>query len=101
MAQAPGKKLRYGFIGAGGIAGEHMNHLAERKDVEIVALADPNGEIMARHATKFGVKQTFADWRELSFPARRTLGSWISTQNSIASTGLRYTLMVKRGWCPD
>jgi len=65
MAETPGKKLRYGFIGAGGIAGEHMTHLAERKDVEIVALADPNDVMMARHATKFGVKQTFADWKDM------------------------------------
>jgi predicted dehydrogenase len=63
--QAKDRRLRYGFIGAGGIAGEHMTHLAERKDVEIVALADPNGEVMARHTAKFGVKRTFADWREM------------------------------------
>jgi len=68
MAQRPkrgDKKLRYGFIGAGGIAGEHLTHLADRRDVEIVALADPNDQMMARHATKFGVKQTFGDWKEM------------------------------------
>ena len=59
------KKLRYGFIGAGGIAGEHLTHLADRRDVEIVALADPNDQMMARHAAKFGVKQTFSDWKEM------------------------------------
>jgi predicted dehydrogenase len=68
MAQRPkrgDKKLRYGFIGAGGIAGEHLTHLADRRDVEIVALADPNDQMMARHAAKFGVKQTFSDWKEM------------------------------------
>ncbi|MCX7063222.1 MAG: Gfo/Idh/MocA family oxidoreductase, partial [Proteobacteria bacterium] len=68
MAERPprgDKKLRYGFIGAGGIAGEHLTHLADRRDVEIVALADPSEQTMARHAAKFGVKQTFGDWKEM------------------------------------
>jgi predicted dehydrogenase len=60
-----GRKLRYGFIGAGGIAGEHMNHLALRDDVEIIALADPNEKAMARHAQKFGIPQTYAHWRDM------------------------------------
>ena len=47
-------KLRYGFIGAGGIAGEHMTHLALRNDVELVAMADPNAAAMARHTERFG-----------------------------------------------
>lgn len=59
------RKLRYGFIGAGGIAGEHMNHLALRDDVELVAMADPNAQAMARHAQKFGIPRAFADWREM------------------------------------
>jgi predicted dehydrogenase len=65
MADKGQRKLRYGFIGAGGIAGEHMTHLAERKDVELVAMADPNDKMMARHADKFGIAKQFADWREM------------------------------------
>lgn len=59
------KKLRYGFIGAGGIAGEHMTHLSTRNDVELVAMADPDQRSMAKHAAKFGVPKSFADWREM------------------------------------
>ncbi len=59
------RKLRYGFIGAGGIAGEHMTHLSARKDVELVAMADPDERAMAKHAAKFGVQRSFADWREM------------------------------------
>jgi predicted dehydrogenase len=59
------KKLRYGFIGAGGIAGEHMTHLALRKDVELVAMADPDEASMARHTAKFGVARSFKDWRQM------------------------------------
>jgi predicted dehydrogenase len=62
---AQDRKLRYGFIGAGGIAGEHMTHLAERKDVELVAMADPDERTMARHAAKFGIPRSFADWSEM------------------------------------
>jgi predicted dehydrogenase len=56
-------KLRYGFIGAGGIAGEHMTHLALRNDVELVAMADPNAAAMARHTERFGIARSFSDWR--------------------------------------
>ncbi|MEZ5560003.1 MAG: Gfo/Idh/MocA family oxidoreductase [Pseudomonadales bacterium] len=59
------RKLRYGFIGAGGIAGEHMTHLAARDDVELVAMADPDEAAMARHAAKFGVARAFTDWRQM------------------------------------
>jgi predicted dehydrogenase len=59
------RKLRYGFIGAGGIASAHMTQLALRKDVEMVAMADPNEKSMADYATKFGIKNSFANWREM------------------------------------
>jgi len=59
------KKLRYGFIGAGGIASAHMKELALRKDVEMVAMADPNTEAMANYASKFGIPNSFTDWREM------------------------------------
>jgi predicted dehydrogenase len=68
MARQPrrtDKKLRYGFIGAGGIAGEHMTHLALRKDVELVAMADPDEASMARHTAKFGVGRSYKDWRQM------------------------------------
>ena len=65
------KKLRYGFIGAGGIAGEHMTHLALRKDVELVAMADPDEASMARYTAKFGVGLAPPSRTSGSVPARR------------------------------
>ena len=43
----PRKTLRYGFIGAGGIAGAHLRELAKRDDVEVVAMADISEEAIA------------------------------------------------------
>ena len=59
------KKLRYGFIVAGCIANAHMKELALRKDVEMVAMADPNTQAMAAYATKFNIPHSFTDWREM------------------------------------
>ena len=49
------KKLRIAFIGAGGIAGAHMNYLSKFADVEIVALADINEAGMAKHAKNHNI----------------------------------------------
>lgn len=59
------KKLRIAFIGAGGIAGSHMNYLVKMDDVEIVALSDPNEAGMAKHAKAYNVSQTFVDYKEM------------------------------------
>ncbi|MDX1564194.1 MAG: Gfo/Idh/MocA family oxidoreductase [Phycisphaeraceae bacterium] len=64
MASNP-EKLRIAFIGAGGIAGAHMDRLIERDDVEIVAMADLNEEAMARKAEKYGIGQRFTDYKEM------------------------------------
>ncbi len=49
------KKRRYGFIGAGGIAGAHLRELARRDDVELVAMADISEAAMQRHGENFGI----------------------------------------------
>lgn len=61
------KKLRYAFIGAGGIAGAHMSYLAKMQDVEIVALADVNEAGMARHADTYKIPKAncFTDYKEM------------------------------------
>ena len=58
-------KLRYGFIGAGGIAGAHMRDLARRDDVEMVAMADVAEASMVRHRDRFGIPSMYADWNEM------------------------------------
>ncbi len=58
-------KLRYGFIGAGGIAGAHMRELAKRDDVEIVAMADVREESMQRYQKRFGIGAAYTDWNEM------------------------------------
>lgn len=59
------RKLRYGFIGAGGIAGAHMRELIQRDDVELVAMADVSEAAMDRHQEQFGIDGIYADWNEM------------------------------------
>ena len=59
------KKLRYGFIGAGGIAGAHLTELVKRDDVELVAMADVAEAAMLRHRERFGIDGMYADWAEM------------------------------------
>jgi len=57
--------LRIAFIGAGGIAGAHIDILAEMKDVEIVALADLNEAAMASLGEKYGIEHHFTDYETM------------------------------------
>ena len=61
----PQDKLRYGFIGAGGIAGAHMRDLARRDDVEMVAMADIDEAGMDRHREQFGINGMYSDWNKM------------------------------------
>ncbi|MCX5659350.1 MAG: Gfo/Idh/MocA family oxidoreductase [Planctomycetota bacterium] len=65
--KSDGKKLRYAFIGAGGIAGAHMSYLAKMPDVELVALADVNEASMARHAETYKIPKAncFTDYKQM------------------------------------
>ena len=62
---AKNDKLRYGFIGAGGIAGAHMRELAARDDVEVVAMADLSETAMRRHQQTFGIEGMYENWNEM------------------------------------
>ena len=61
----PQRKLRYAFIGAGGIAGAHMRDLAKRDDVDMVAMADISESSMARHRDRYGIEGMYADWNDM------------------------------------
>ena len=58
------RKLRYGCIGAGGIARKkHLSNYAKQPDVELVAVCDsvlPAAEALARD---FGIDQVYSDYR--------------------------------------
>ncbi len=60
-----GQKVRYAFIGSGGIAGAHLRFLKERPEVELVALADVRVESAQKFAEQYNISQTFADYREM------------------------------------
>lgn len=58
-------KLRYGFIGAGDIAGIQLRDLARRDDVELVAMTDISETAMRRHQQKFGIDGLYESWTEM------------------------------------
>ena len=60
-------KLRVAFIGAGGIAGAHLNALASMDDVELVALTDVNEHVMAEKADQFNIprENLFTDYEQM------------------------------------
>ena len=61
----PDKKLRYGFIGAGGIAGAHLRELARRDDVQLVAMADISAAALRRHKEQFGIQGMYESWTDM------------------------------------
>ena len=59
------KKLRVGFIGAGGIALAQMNHLKSYADVELVAASDISEAALARAKEQQGVQKLYTDWKAM------------------------------------
>lgn len=58
-------KVKIGFIGCGGIANYHVNHLLEMDDVEIVAVADPIEERRVAMSQKVGGARIYPTYKEL------------------------------------
>ena len=61
-------KVRIGFIGAGGIAREHMRRLQDIPEAEVVALADPSEAAIERMKAQYPQTvacPTFVDYREM------------------------------------
>ena len=45
-------KIKYGIIGAGTMAREHINNISIIKDAEVVALSDPNDDSLEKSKKK-------------------------------------------------
>lgn len=56
--------VRVGFVGAGGIANAHMNALQSVDDVQIVAIADVDGDRAESAASRF-VAKAYADYHDM------------------------------------
>ena len=61
------KKVRVGFIGAGGIAGTHMRWLQPIDGVEVIALSDPAEGACERHIKQYGLDgaKAFRDYKDM------------------------------------
>jgi predicted dehydrogenase len=59
------KKLRLGFIGAGGIAQAQMSIVKAYPDVELIACCDINDQSLAKAKTAYGFPAVYTDWKEM------------------------------------
>jgi len=59
------RKLRVGFIGAGGIAQSQMKHFKNAADVDLVAASDISEAALAKTKDQYGVQQLYTDWKEM------------------------------------
>jgi len=59
------KKYKVGIVGAGGVTELHFEGYKEHPErVEVVALCDPNAEVLHAKADKYGVPQRFTDLKD-------------------------------------
>ena len=54
-------KTKVGFIGGGGIAREHMQHLSAMDDVELAAVSDISGAALDACRETYGISHCFED----------------------------------------
>jgi predicted dehydrogenase len=59
------EKVRIGVIGVGQIGKRHLERYAQIEGGEVVAIADINAEELARVSQRFGISDTYTDFREL------------------------------------
>ena len=59
------EKMKAGIIGVGAIGKIHAGAYGELSDVELVALADPDKQILTAESDRLQVKQRFTDYRQL------------------------------------
>ncbi|MBV8781710.1 MAG: Gfo/Idh/MocA family oxidoreductase [Phycisphaerae bacterium] len=60
-----GEKLRIAYVGCGGIAQTHLTALKEIPEAEVVAGVDIVEERLEVMRDKWGVSETFTDWKEM------------------------------------
>ena len=58
-------KLKVGVIGAGGIAGSHIQRLKPMSDVEVVSVCDVREGAARKRADEFGIPEVYTDYRDL------------------------------------
>jgi len=59
------EKVQIGVIGVGQIGKRHLERYAQIEGGEVVAIADINAEELARVSQRFGISDTYTDFREL------------------------------------
>jgi predicted dehydrogenase len=59
------RKLRVGFIGAGGIARTHMTYLQKMEGVEICCAADIDEKALEKVKEQFSIPRVYTDYREM------------------------------------
>lgn len=59
------KKLRWAFIGCGGISNTHMLAIASIPEIEVVAGCDINPERLKAFGEKYGVKALYEKWDDM------------------------------------
>jgi len=62
---AASKKLRIGFIGAGGIARHHMKYLKAYPDVELVAASDVSEKALEQVKAETPITRVYSDWQTM------------------------------------
>ncbi len=59
------RKIRVGFIGAGGIAQAHLRALQNQESIEVVAVADISRERAEQTAQRWGIPHVYEDYHEM------------------------------------
>jgi predicted dehydrogenase len=63
--ESKAKPFKIGFIGAGGIAHAHVNHLKKVDGVQVAAAADVAEKSLQRFKEAFGTEKVFTDYKQM------------------------------------
>ena len=98
------KPFRVAFIGAGGIAHTHVNHLKKLEGVEVVAAADVSEKALAKFKDAFNTPRVFTDYRQMLKEVKEIDAVDICTpnglhaENTIAALQAGKHVMVESPW---
>jgi predicted dehydrogenase len=65
FAQSPAERIRVGLIGAGWRGGQLLDQLRKEKDVEVVAICDPDAKLVEQAQKRQPTAKGYADLRKL------------------------------------